>query len=316
MKYRRLGNTGLKVSEISLGSWLTYGATVDTNIARNTMLKAYDMGVNFFDTANVYARGEAEKVVGNILKEIPRSSYVLASKVFWPMGEGPNDKGLSRKHVMEQCDASLQRLGLDYLDIYYCHRFDPETPVEETLRALDDLVTQGKVRYVGVSEWSAAQIVEGVHVAKAFNFDPIVVNQPLYNMLSPKIEEDILPYSSKYGIGTVAFSPLAQGVLTGKYLGVSDIPAGSRAADETGSRFIERFLTQDVLDRVKQLKALAEEQGMSLAQFSLAWVLRRQEVSSALIGATKPEQVEENLKAIEFEIEAEVWQQVDEILNS
>lgn len=316
MKYRRLGNTGLKVSEISLGSWLTYGATVDTNIARNTMLKAYDMGVNFFDTANVYARGEAEKVVGNILKEIPRSSYVLASKVFWPMGEGPNDRGLSRKHVMEQCDASLQRLGLDYLDIYYCHRFDPETPVEETLRALDDLVTQGKVRYVGVSEWSAAQIVEGVHVAKAFNFDPIVVNQPLYNMLSPKIEEDILPYSSKYGIGTVAFSPLAQGVLTGKYLGVSDIPAGSRAADETGSRFIERFLTQDVLDRVKQLKALAEEQGMSLAQFSLAWVLRRQEVSSALIGATKPEQVEENLKAIEFEIEAEVWQQVDEILNS
>lgn len=316
MKYRRLGNTGLKVSEISLGSWLTYGATVDTNIARNTMLKAYDMGVNFFDTANVYARGEAEKVVGNILKEIPRSSYVLASKVFWPMGEGPNDKGLSRKHVMEQCDASLQRLGLDYLDIYYCHRFDPETPVEETLRALDDLVTQGKVRYVGVSEWSAAQIVEGVHVAKAFNFDPIVVNQPLYNMLSPKIEEEILPYSSKYGIGTVAFSPLAQGVLTGKYLGVSDIPAGSRAADETGSRFIERFLTQDVLDRVKQLKALAEEQGMSLAQFSLAWVLRRQEVSSALIGATKPEQVEENLKAIEFEIEAEVWQQVDEILNS
>ncbi len=316
MKYRRLGNTGLKVSEISLGSWLTYGATVDTDIARNTMLKAYDMGVNFFDTANVYARGEAEKVVGKILKEIPRSSYVLASKVFWPMGEGPNDRGLSRKHVMEQCDASLQRLGLDYLDIYYCHRFDPETPVEETLRALDDLVTQGKVRYVGVSEWSAAQIVEGVHVAKAFNFDPIVVNQPLYNMLSPKIEEDILPYSSKYGIGTVAFSPLAQGVLTGKYLGVSDIPAGSRAADETGSRFIERFLTQDVLDRVKQLKALAEEQGMSLAQFSLAWVLRRQEVSSALIGATKPEQVEENLKAIEFEIEAEVWQQVDEILNS
>jgi len=316
VKYRRLGNTGLKVSEISLGSWLTYGATVDTDIARNTMLKAYDMGVNFFDTANVYARGEAEKVVGKILKEIPRSSYVLASKVFWPMGEGPNDRGLSRKHVMEQCDASLQRLGLDYLDIYYCHRFDPETPVEETLRALDDLVTQGKVRYVGVSEWSAAQIVEGVHVAKAFNFDPIVVNQPLYNMLSPKIEEDILPYSSKYGIGTVAFSPLAQGVLTGKYLGVSDIPAGSRAADETGSRFIERFLTQDVLDRVKQLKALAEEQGMSLAQFSLAWVLRRQEVSSALIGATKPEQVEENLKAIEFEIEAEVWQQVDEILNS
>lgn len=316
MKYRRLGNTGLKVSEISLGSWLTYGATVDTDIARNTMLKAYDMGVNFFDTANVYARGEAEKVVGKILKEIPRSSYVLASKVFWPMGEGPNDRGLSRKHVMEQCDASLQRLGLDYLDIYYCHRFDPETPVEETLRALDDLVTQGKVRYVGVSEWSAAQIVEGVHVAKAFNFDPIVVNQPLYNMLSPKIEEEILPYSSKYGIGTVAFSPLAQGVLTGKYLGVSDIPAGSRAADETGSRFIERFLTQDVLDRVKQLKALAEEQGMSLAQFSLAWVLRRQEVSSALIGATKPEQVEENLKAIEFEIEAEVWQKVDEILNS
>src|SRR5690554_4333889 len=211
MKYRRLGKTGLKVSEISLGSWLTYGKSVEDNIAERTIHKAYELGINFFDSANVYESGEGEKVMSSALKSYPRESYVITTKAFWPMGDGPNDRGLSRKHVIEQVNASLKRMELDYLDIFYCHRYDPDTPVEETLRAIDDLIRQGKILYAGVSEWSAAQIEEAVAVADSKLLDRIVVNQPRYSLLNRGIEKEIIPVSQKYGIGQVVFSPLQQG---------------------------------------------------------------------------------------------------------
>lgn len=233
MQYRRLGNTGLKVSEISLGSWLTYGGYVEEEKAIASIDKAYELGINFFDTANVYMRGDAEKVVGKALRKYPRSSYVLATKVFGKMGDGPNDHGLSRKHIVEQCDASLKRLGLDYIDIYYCHRYHQDTPpLEETLRALDDLIRQGKVLYIGVSEWSAEQMTEAIHLADKKLLDRIVVNQPNYSMLQRYIEKEVIPVGKKHGIGQVVFSPLAQGVLTGKYKKGQAIPENSRAAQK------------------------------------------------------------------------------------
>lgn len=230
MKYRRLGGSGLKVSEISLGSWLTYGGYVERENAEKSIRTAYDLGINFFDTANVYERGAAEELVGKVLKDYPRESYVLATKVFGQMGDGPNDKGLSRKHIVEQANASLKRLGHDYVDIYYCHRHDPETPLEETLRALDDLVRQGKILYIGVSEWQASQIAEALGVADRYLLDRIVVNQPIYNMFERYIEKEVMPLSERHGIGQVVFSPLAQGLLTGKYNSTSDIPSDSRAS--------------------------------------------------------------------------------------
>src|SRR3954469_8242153 len=217
MNYRHLGASGLRVSEIALGSWLTYGGTVEDDSAVACIHRAFEQGVNFFDTANVYRRGEAEKVVGRARAGIDRDDYVLATKVYFPMGEGPNDRGLSRKHIMEQCNASLRRLGTDYIDLYQCHRYDTETPLEETLRALDDLVSQGKVLYVGVSEWSATQISDAVYMAREYNLDRIVSNQPIYNMLTRYIERDVIPLCEREGIGQVVFSPLAQGILTGKY---------------------------------------------------------------------------------------------------
>ncbi|GAB7387156.1 aldo/keto reductase family protein [Bacillaceae bacterium] len=315
MKYRRLGKTGLKVSEISLGSWLTYAGYVEKEAAVKTIHKAYELGINFFDTANVYMRGEAEKVVGEALKAFPRESYVLATKVFWPMGEGPNDRGLSRKHIMEQCHASLRRLGTDYVDVYYCHRYDPETPLEETLRALDDLVRQGKVLYVGVSEWSAAQIAEALHLADKMLLDRIVVNQPVYNMFNRYIEDEVIPLCSRHGVGQVVFSPLAQGVLTGKYKSVDEAPAGSRAADPESRKFVQRYLTPENLAKVEQLAKIAREMNVSLAQLALAWVLRQPIVASALIGASRPEQVEENVKAVDISLSEDTLQGIEEILQ-
>lgn len=230
MEFRRLGGSGLKVSDISLGSWLTYGGYVERENAVKSIQTAYGLGVNFFDTANVYAQGAAEVVVGETLRAFPRESYVLATKVFGKMGDGPNDQGLSRKHIKEQCDASLKRLGTDYVDIYYCHRYHEETPLEETLRALDDLVRQGKVLYVGVSMWTAAQMEAALAVADRYLLDRIVVNQPLYNMFERKIEEEIIPLGEKKGIGQVVYSPLAQGLLTGKYASKQDVPENSRAS--------------------------------------------------------------------------------------
>ncbi len=314
MEYRRLGKTGVKVSEISLGSWLTYGGYVEEEKATSSIDKAYDLGINFFDTANVYMRGEAEIVVGKALKKYPRDSYVLATKVFWPMGDGPNDRGLSRKHVIEQCHASLKRLGTDYVDLYYCHRFDPETPVEETLRALDDLVRQGKVLYVGVSEWTAEQITEAIHIADKKLLDRIVVNQPQYSMLERYIEKEVLPVSEKYGIGQVVWSPLAQGVLTGKYKKGAAVPQGSRAAQENyGALF--GLLTDENLDKVERLKEIAADNELTMAQLALAWILRQKGVSSAIVGASRPEQLEENVKASGVKLSTETLQTIEEILN-
>lgn len=315
MEYRKLGRTGLKVSEISLGSWLTYGNTVGNEAATATIHAAYDLGINFFDTANVYARGEAEIVVGEALRSYARESYVLATKVFWPMGDGVNDRGLSRKHVFEQAHASLKRLGLDYIDIFYCHRYDPETPVEETLRTIDDLVRSGKVLYVGVSEWTAAQIVEGLGVQDKYLLDRIVVNQPVYNMFNRYIEKDVLPTSVKNGLGQVVFSPLAQGVLTGKYKRGMEVPQGSRAADPAVNQFITRFLTDENLIRVEQLENLAKELDLSLSQLAIAWILRQEGVSSALVGATKPEQIIQNAKATGVKLSAETLTQIEDILG-
>ncbi|MDR9794975.1 aldo/keto reductase family protein [Aeribacillus pallidus] len=315
MKYRKLGRTGLKVSEISLGSWLTYGNSIEKETAIRTIDKAYELGINSFDTANVYATGEAEKVVGEALRKYPRESYVLATKVFWPMGDGPNDKGLSRKHVFEQLHASLKRLQLDYVDIYYCHRYDPETPVDETLRTIDDLVRQGKVLYVGVSEWTAQQIQEALGTADRYLLDRIVVNQPQYNMLNRYIEKEIIPVCEQNGISQIVFSPLAQGVLTGKYKRNGDIPEGSRARDPKANKYINDLLTDENLLKVEKLGKVADKLGIKLSQLAIAWVLRQPNVASALIGSTKPEQVEENVKAIDVELTEDVLEEIEQILS-
>lgn len=314
LKYRRLGNTGLKVSEISLGSWLTYGKTVEENLAEQTIHKAYELGINFFDSANVYERGEGERVMAQALKEYPRDSYVITTKAFWPMGDGPNDRGLSRKHVTEQVHASLQRMNLDYVDIFYCHRYDPETPVEETLRAIDDLIRQGKILYAGVSEWSAAQIEEAVRIADRRLLDRIVVNQPVYNMLNRYIEPEIIPTSEKHGIGQVVFSPLAQGVLTGKYKR-GQVPADSRASNESINMWINNMLNDDVISKVEKLEGIAKELDITLPSLALAWILRQPNVASALIGASKPSQVEENVKAVEVVLSDDIITKIEGILS-
>ncbi|MBM7691775.1 voltage-dependent potassium channel beta subunit [Peribacillus deserti] len=314
MKYRRLGRTGLKVSEISLGSWLTYGNSTERNTAVSTIDAAYDLGINSFDTANVYARGEAEKIVGEALRKYPRESYILATKVFGQMGEGPNDKGLSRKHVFEQLHASLNRLGLDYVDIYYCHRFDPETPVDETLRTIDDMVRQGKVLYVGVSEWTAQQIQSALGTADKYLLDRLVVNQPNYSMFQRYIEKEIIPLGEQNGISQIVFSPLAQGVLTGKYKRGAELPEGSRAADAKSNMFMDKLLQDDVLLKVEQLEKISRELEISISQLALAWILRQPNVASALIGASKPEQVKENVKAVDVSLSSDVIEKIETIL--
>src|SRR5579872_599759 len=266
MEYRHLGRAGVRVSEIALGSWLTYGGSVEENTAIQCIHKAYELGINFFDTANAYQRGETETVVGRALKDFSRDSFVLATKVYFPMGEGPNDRGLSRKHIMEQCHASLRRLGTDYIDLYQCHRYDSHTPLEEVLRALDDLVTQGKVLYVGVSEWSATQIADAVYTARELNLDRIVSNQPIYNMLQRYIEPEILPLCEREGIGQIVFSPLAQGVLTGKYQPGQQPQQGTRAADPTSNMFIGALLTDETLSAVQRLERVASEAGYTLPE--------------------------------------------------
>jgi len=312
MKYRKLGGTGLKVSEISLGSWLTYGGYVERENAVNAIKTAYELGINFFDTANVYERGAAEELVGQTLKSYPRNSYVLATKVFGAMGDGPNDQGLSRKHIMEQADASLKRLGHDYIDIYYCHRYDDETPLVETLRALDDLVRQGKVLYIGVSEWQASQMAEALGAADRLLLDRIVVNQPKYNMFERYIEKEIIPLGERSGIGQVVFSPLAQGMLTGKYTSASDIPADSRAAK---LEWMRKGITDEKMEKVRQLEAIARELDMTVGNLALAWILRQRNVASALVGASRPEQVTENAKASGIELNEETLNRIEEILK-
>ncbi|WP_110929886.1 aldo/keto reductase family protein [Paenibacillus bouchesdurhonensis] len=312
MRYRRLGGSGLKVSEISLGSWLTYGGYVERENAVNSIKTAYDLGINFFDTANAYEKGAAEELVGKALKAYPRESYVLATKAFWPMGEGPNDRGLSRKHIIEQVNASLKRLGHDYVDIFYCHRHDPETPLHETLRAIDDLIRQGKVLYAGVSEWQASQIAEALGVADRYLLDRIVVNQPVYNMFDRYIEKEVIPLCERSGIGQVVFSPLAQGLLTGKYTSATDIPQDSRAAK------LERMrnrITEEKIAKVQQLEAVAAELGITVGNLALAWILSKENIASALVGASRPEQVTENAKASGIDLSEDVLNHIEEILK-
>jgi voltage-dependent potassium channel beta subunit len=315
MNYRHLGASGLRVSEIALGSWLTYGGTVEDESAVACIHRAFEQGVNFFDTANVYRRGEAEKVVGRALAGIDRDDYVLATKVYFPMGEGPNDRGLSRKHIMEQCHRSLKRLGVDYVDLYQCHRPDPHTPLVETLRALEDLVRQGKALYVGVSEWSAELLDEARRIQRERGWDPLVSNQPQYSMLYRPIEADIIPLSEQLGMGQVVFSPIAQGVLTGKYRPGDEPPQGSRATGPDAS-FIQPFMRDDVLAAVQQLRPIADGLGVTMAQLAIAWVLRQENVSSAIVGASRPEQVDENLAASGVELGPDVLRAIDDALGS
>ena len=315
MEYRRLGGSGVKVSEISLGSWLTYGGSVAEEQARACINRAYELGINFFDTANVYMQGVAEEIVGRALKGFERDSYFLATKVYFPMGEGPNDSGLSRKHITEQCHASLKRLGVDYVDLYQCHRYDEDTPLEETLRTLDDLVRQGKVLYVGVSEWTAEQIADALRLAREMNLDRIVSNQPRYNMIQRQIEAEIIPLCEREGVGQVVFSPLAQGVLTGKYRPGEAPERGTRAADPESSLFMRRLMNEEVLSAVDQLRSVASDAGLSLSQLALAWILRHDNVSSAIIGASRPEQVEDNAQAAGVRLSPEVVSEVDGVLE-
>jgi aryl-alcohol dehydrogenase-like predicted oxidoreductase len=316
MDYRRLGETGLRVSEIGIGSWLTYGGKVDRDTAHACLGRARELGVNFFDTANVYAGGEAERVLGEWLEEVPRDEVVVATKVYFPMGEGPNQRGLSRKHVMEQCHASLRRLGLDYVDLYQCHRYDDSVPLEETLRALEDLVSQGKVLYTGVSEWSAGQIDDALRLQGERGWARLASNQPQYSLLARHIEKDVLPLCRDEGVGQVVFSPLGGGVLTGKYEPGEPPPEGSRGDDPRTRRFIESALREEVLEAVKRLEhEVAEPLGISVAQLSLAWILGQPGMSSAIVGATSPAHVEENVAAADVELPEEALERVEEIMG-
>ncbi|MFC0331407.1 aldo/keto reductase family protein [Paenibacillus sepulcri] len=312
MNYRKLGGSGLKVSEISLGSWLTYGGYVERENAVKAVQKAYELGINSFDTANVYERGAAETLLGETIKSFPRESYVLATKAFWPMGDGPNDRGLSRKHVIEQCNASLKRLGVEYVDIFYCHRHDPETPLYETLRAIDDLIRQGKVQYVGVSEWTATQMAEGLGTADRYLLDRIVVNQPIYNMFERYIEKEVIPFGERNGIGQIVFSPLAQGLLTGKYTSLEDVPADSRAAKLD---WVRKGITEEKLAKVRALSEIASELDIKVGQLALAWILRQPNVASALVGASNPDQVVENVQAAGIVLTEDVIERIELILK-
>jgi aryl-alcohol dehydrogenase-like predicted oxidoreductase len=315
MDHRHLGRSGLKVSEIAYGNWITHGSQVEEDAARACVQAALDEGVTTFDTADVYAGTRAEEVLGRALHGVRRESLEICTKVYWPTGPGPNDRGLSRKHIMESAHASLRRLQTDYLDLYQAHRYDQETPLEETLRAFDDLVRQGKVLYLGVSEWRAEEIAAAARIAGDLGLDRIVSNQPQYNMLWRVIESEVIPLSQEAGIGQIVWSPIAQGALTGKYLPGYQPPAGSRATDLTGAGFIEGYLTDDILRRVQELKPVAAEAGLSLAQLAVAWVLQNPNVSAAIIGATRPEQVRENVRASGVRLDPALMRQIDDILG-
>jgi len=315
MDYRHLGRSGLKISEIAYGNWITHGSQVEEAAASACVRAALDEGITTFDTADVYARGRAEEVLGRALHGVRRESIEICTKVFWPMGDGPNDQGLSRKHITESLHASLRRLGTDYVDLYQAHRYDHETPVEETMRAFDDLVRAGKVLYVGVSEWRAEEISAALRAADELGLDRIVSNQPQYNMLWRVIEAEVVPLCEKEGLGQIVWSPIAQGVLTGKYSPGDAPPAGSRATDPSGARFMTDLLTDDVLAAVQRLSPIAAEAGLSMAQLAVAWTLQNPDVSAAIVGATRPEQVRENVKAAGVRLDPEIMSRIDEVLG-
>src|SRR5437763_1393265 len=315
MEFRNLGRSGLVISEIAYGNWITHGSQVEEEQATACVRAALDLGVTTFDTADVYAGTRAEAVLGRALAGQRREGLEIFTKVYWPTGPGPNDRGLSRKHIMESVHASLRRLGTDYLDLYQAHRYDHATPLEETMRAFDDLVRQGKVLYIGVSEWRAEEGAGALRIAGEMGFDRIVSNQPQYNMIWRVIEAEVVPLCTKEGIGQIVWSPIAQGVLTGKYKPGGGRPAGSRAADPSGSNFIRDYLTDDILSRVAQLEPLASDAGLSLAQLAIAWVLQNPNVSAAIIGATRPEQVTENVRASGVVLDQAVMRRIDEALG-
>jgi voltage-dependent potassium channel beta subunit len=316
MKYRSVGKSGLKVSEIAVGSWMTdLQGSAKASVAEETIRKAYEAGVNFFDCADAYSGGEAEKFLGRVLKDYRRSSYVISSKVFFPTGPDVNEVGLSRKHIFENIDRSLRNLELDYIDMYFCHRYDVTTPMEETLRALSDLVTQGKILYYGVSEeWGSARLVEAQQIIDKYNLHPMTVVQPQYNMMDRYIEHEIMDVCEKYGMGITPFSPLAQGLLTGKYKKGQPYPEGSRATHQADKQ-INNLLTDENLDKVEKMEKIADELGTNMSVLALAWILRKPCISTVITGASRPEQLQNNLEASGFEIPSDALAEIEKILG-
>ncbi len=309
MKYRKLGAGDLSVSEISLGSWLTYGVGVEHDRAAACVNRAFDLGINFIDTSNIYGRGAAESFLGEVLAGRKRESYVLATKVFFPMTD--TDKGLSRAQIVKQMDASLKRLRVDHVDLYQCHRYDAQTPLEETMQALSDVVRQGKARYIGFSEWSPKQIEAAFAIPGVEKF---VSSQPQYSLLWRKPEEKVIPLCAANGVSQIVWSPLAQGVLSGKYLPGAKIPDDSRASSDSMGNFIKSWLQPPVLEAVQKLKPLAQEAGCTLSQFALAWVLREPNVASAIVGASRPEQLDENAAASGLKIDPALFRKAEAIV--
>jgi aryl-alcohol dehydrogenase-like predicted oxidoreductase len=316
VNYRYLGNSGLKITELTYGNWITHASQVENAQATACVRAALDVGITSFDTADVYANTAAEEVLGEALKGERRESLEIFTKVFWPTGPGgANDMGLSRKHIMESIHGSLRRLQTDYVDLYQAHRYDYDTPLEETMSAFADLVHSGKVHYIGVSEWTADQIRAGAALAKELRI-PFVSSQPQYSMLWRVIEDEVVPASREVGVSQIVWSPVAQGILTGKYKPGQAPPAGSRATDEkSGAKFIERFMREDILTRVQHLQPIADELGLTMAQLAIAWVLQNTNVAAAIIGASRPEQVRDNAKASGVEIPAELMTRIDEVLG-
>lgn len=315
MEFRRLGHSGLSISEIAYGNWLTHGSQVEEDQAKECVRAALDAGITTFDTADVYAQTRAESVLGRALADQRRESLEIFTKVYFPTGDGPNDRGLGRKHIMESCHASLRRLDTEYVDLYQAHRFDPTVPLEETMSAFADLVRQGKALYIGVSEWTAEQITRGAELARELSV-PLVSNQPQYSMLWRVIDSQVVPACEREGMGQIVWSPIAQGALTGKYLPGQQPPAGSRATDESGgSTMISRWLRDDVLERVQQLKPIASDLGLSMAQLAVAWVLQNENVSAAIIGASRPDQVNENVGASGVKLDQDVLDSIDEVIG-
>lgn len=315
MEFRYLGRSGLKVSAISYGNWITHGSQIEEQAAVACVQRALDLGITTFDTADVYAGTKAEGVLGRALSGVRRESIEIFTKLYWPTGKSQNNRGLSRKHILESINGSLKRLGTDYVDLYQAHRFDVETPLEETMLAFADIVRQGKALYIGVSEWTADQITHGAQLARELHV-PFISNQPQYSMLWRIIEQEVVPACEHEGLSQIVWSPLAQGVLTGKYLPGQPPPGGSRATDElSGKKFISRWMTDDVLAKVQTLRPLADQAGLTMAQLGVAWVLQNTNVASAIVGATKPEQLDDNVKAAKVKLDATLMQAIDDALD-
>ena len=315
MEYRYLGHSGFKVSAISYGNWITHGSQVEEDLAKVCVKRALDLGITTFDTADAYAGTRAEGVLGRALSDVRRSSVEICTKVFFPTGKSSNNRGLSRKHIMESIDGSLRRLGTDYVDLYQAHRYDMETPLEETMLAFSDIVRQGKALYIGVSEWTADEISRGAALARELHV-PFISNQPQYSMLWRVIEDKVVPTCQQVGVGQIVWSPLAQGVLTGKYLPGQPPPDGSRATDElSGKNFIARWLNDATLTKVQELKPIAEQAGLTMAQLGVAWVLQNTNVASAIVGATRPEQLDDNVKASGIVLELAIMDAIDAVLD-